>query len=171
MTPDYAIHSLAFMGLMVSLYVVWVEQKLEAKEAGYQPLCDAKSLGISCSKVFTSDAGHLLSYVGLLPRDSPLNVSNGTVGVLFYSTVYMVTHLSNYLPLALRVYATFALILASIGTSLVLGYAMVKDLHEICIVCSFVHLINLFSFIWAVRWVRDLWRRNGTAPPVRKQQQ
>ena len=154
MSPDYALPVLGFLGLLISLYIVYVEVNLAAS-AMYQPMCDSETLGVSCSKVFSSNAGHLLSFVGVVPKRSQLDLSNGVLGSIFYMIIFVVPNVEG-IPLDVKVWSVLALSIVSSIVSCLLGYVMIRDLKEICIVCSFLYLVNLFILIYAHRWYRVL---------------
>ena len=158
MTPDYTLPILGLLGLMVSLYIVYVERNLAAS-ATYKPACDSETLRVSCSKVLGSEAGHLLSFLNIVPTHSELDISNGILGCVFYVFVFIVPNL-NILPLKVKVWSTFAASIFSSAVSLFLGYIMLKDLQEICIICSFLQLVNLFILIYSFRWYKAFSKRS-----------
>src|SRR4051812_33780540 len=94
MTPDYPLPILGFIGTILSLYVFYVEQRLAANSE-YHPACDSETLGVSCSRVFGSDAGHLLSFIGLVPKHSVLDLSNGLTGTMFYLYLLILPNLTT----------------------------------------------------------------------------
>ena len=70
----------AVLGVVISLYALYVEAQHEANEF-YVALCDINSW-IACSKVFASEYGRVVGkYV--VGMDSPLNQPNA-----FYGTAY-----------------------------------------------------------------------------------
>jgi len=152
MTPDYPLPILGFLGVLVSIYIIYVELHLE-RDAEYKPACDIERVGASCSRVFTSEAGHLLSYFGLVPRHSILDLSNGQAGLLFYLFQVIWPNLT-FIPSKHRARVQFLAALGSSTVSILLGYVMVNQLHEVCVVCTFVHILNLFIFINSFRWIR-----------------
>jgi uncharacterized membrane protein len=151
MTPDTALSIVAGLGLLLSAYVVYVEQRLEG-DAAYQPLCDSKDLGMSCSAVFTSDAGHLLSFLGLVPKGSSVDLSNGVAGVLFYLALMLIPNLT-FLPKDLRVWLTVLASIGSTAVSVILGYVMVYRLRNFCFVCTAIHIVNAIILVWTMRWL------------------
>jgi len=80
-TTSLAIIVFACIGSVFALYAYHVEMQLA--NPGYVPTCD--SYGYSCSKVFTHPGGHLLSFVGLVPRHHALDFSSALLGFLFYA--------------------------------------------------------------------------------------
>ena len=70
----------SIVGLAVSLYALYVEHQ-SAINLEYSALCDVQSLGISCSKVFSSEYGRIMYHFGLVSRSSPLNLPNAAYGM------------------------------------------------------------------------------------------
>ncbi|CAM9149109.1 unnamed protein product, partial [Choristocarpus tenellus] len=85
---------LALVGLCLSLYAVYVEHQNEV-DASYEATCDINQF-ISCSKVFTSEWGHVLSAVGILPKGHLLDFPNAALGTVYFLIVF----LHRFLPLA-----------------------------------------------------------------------
>ncbi|XP_027489576.1 vitamin K epoxide reductase complex subunit 1-like, partial [Corapipo altera] len=70
-------------GAALSLYALHVEREV-ARDPSYRAACDLGP-AVSCTRVFGSRWGRGLGLVEpVLGRDSPVNVPNGAVGVLFY---------------------------------------------------------------------------------------
>jgi uncharacterized membrane protein len=150
MTPDYSIQTCAMFGFLISIYIIYVEYQM--KNPDYLPLCDSKEMGISCTSVFSSEAGHLLSYLKLVPSHSLLDLSNGVCGLMYYLFLIFLLQLQK-VPLGVKVYSSFLLSLTSCIISIMLIHFMIMKLNEFCIVCSVIHLINFFIFVHATRWI------------------
>ncbi len=114
--------SLSVFGLLLSLYAVYVEQKVR-KNKQYRALCDF-SKKISCSKIFLSREGHLLG------------VSNAFLGVFFYTSLIFFLFLKNF-------HVFFLLTILAVIGSLYLFYLQLVKLRLFCVVCTLIYLINI----------------------------
>jgi len=77
----------------------------------------------------------MLSYFGLVPEGSTLDVPNALLGSIYY--FYMLT-LSSYLPRELTYFA----MMAAFGSSVFLAYQLTFVVKELCILCWSTHVIN-----------------------------
>ena len=105
----------SLLGLCLSLYALHVETEVSprlkthneaswrtwnhpfqaSKDPEYTALCDISSLQMSCSKVFTSKYGKGFGLVSLiLPEDHPANQPNSVYGIVFYSTILLMSFLN-----------------------------------------------------------------------------
>jgi len=116
------------VGFLLAAYAFYVEYRFEeAKRLGtkYKALCD---IGIfSCTKVFSSEFGHVSQFFGL-PR-----IPNSLVGMLFYM-VQLVIERQTKLLLIMSA--------ASCIGSIALFYVLTVKLHDFCIVCFSVYVVN-----------------------------
>ncbi|PFH34525.1 vitamin k epoxide reductase family protein [Besnoitia besnoiti] len=136
-TPVVAILSLA--GLALSFYCIHVQQHSETKLA-YKPYCDI-SLNMMCSKVALSPYSHLLALYGLVEPHGPMDISNGHLGVAFYT--FMLTY-----PLGKHV-CTSVYFLATVAALMFSGYlcyVMYAILSNISIISAGVAVINALLF-------------------------
>ena len=135
-----------FHSFFVIVYAVYVELKVhnieeasKEREDGfmeeYSSLCDIKSIGASCSQVFQLPQGRMLTYFGLVPEGSVLDVPNAVLGSIYY--FYMLT-LSSYLPREL----TYFMTLAAFSSSVFLAYQLTFVVKELCLLCWSTHVIN-----------------------------
>ena len=100
-----AIQILALLGIAVSCYALYVEHKTAAASVmgqEYEALCDIKWLGVSCSKVFKSKYGKMLSLFGIIPKGHVLDQPNAALGIIFYGCAFILPFLRK-IPLGLRV--------------------------------------------------------------------
>jgi vitamin-K-epoxide reductase (warfarin-sensitive) len=142
----------ACLGVLVSAYALYVES-MHGTE-GYVAMCDI-SEHASCSKVLTSEFGKILSFSGLVPKDSPLDVPNALLGLGFYAAML----LHPVLPaLAVLAAATF-----SVALSCYLAYILATVLHDFCAVCVCSYVINLVIFALAARRALEV-RPAASAP-------
>jgi len=130
----------ATLGLILSLYALYVEHKISHKpeevEEGveeFSALCDIESIGASCSSTFSLPEGKLVSYFGIIPEGHLLDVPNALLGAIFY-TYWLV--LGTKLPRF-----TFAISTTAMMTAVFLAYKLTV-LHELCILCWSTHVIT-----------------------------
>jgi vitamin-K-epoxide reductase (warfarin-sensitive) len=124
---------LACLGLAVSAYAYFLEQKLKRSEIGgasaaYKPACDINDR-FSCSKPIMSEYGSLFG------------ISNAVLGLLFYVGIILLT-LLGFMKLV------FWGALAACAASLILAYILFFKLKVFCVVCTSIYLIN-FLLLWA----------------------
>ena len=146
---------LATIGLILSLYALHVEHTQAAievaKESGmadmemdeYKSLCDIEALGASCSATFALPEGRMLSFFGLVPEKSMLDVPNAFLGALYYSYVilYSLGITSSFFPLGLTFFANCM----AMASSVFLAYKLLV-LKKLCLLCWTTHVLN-FSLI------------------------
>ena len=147
---------LATIGLILSLYALHVEHTQAAievaKESGmadmemdeYKSLCDIEALGASCSATFALPEGRMLSFFGLVPEKSMLDVPNAFLGALYYSYVilYSLGITSSFFPLGLTFFANCM----AMASSVFLAYKLLV-LKKLCLLCWTTHVLN-FSLIF-----------------------
>jgi len=144
------------VGSLFSLYAYHVELSLDSP--GFVPLCDSAAHGWSCSRVFAHPGGHLLSFVGLVPRHSALDISSALLGFAFYlfcllwSLFPVRVGLADEQDQRRKVKATVQLGAALFSglISIFMSYVMVTMVREICIVCSTMYFCNLLIFVDSV---------------------
>lgn len=124
------------IGVLLAAYAWYVEMKAaEAKRTGmqYKALCDIGMF--SCTKVFSSEFGHMSQYFGL-PR-----ISNAAIGVFFYVFELLIEPYTSLLLLTSGFSA-----LGSLGLFYVLTFLM----HDFCIVCFSIYIVNFITFFTAL---------------------
>lgn len=140
-------------GIAVSCYALYVEHAIHtAKASGleYTAACDFGA-SASCSKVLSSKYAKILSFAGLVPQDSMLDLPNAALGLVFYFTVLLWRAL-NLPSIILLIAAT-----ASLAFSAFLGYVLAFILHDFCLVCVTCYVINTIVFGCAARlWMNDV---------------
>jgi vitamin-K-epoxide reductase (warfarin-sensitive) len=127
----YWILLLAVLGTKLSAYSLYVERRLRY-EKEYVPLCDIRD-NISCTKAFTSKAGHL----AILP--------NSLYGIFFYGVVLLLT---------LGGYSGIIFLLSSVVFvfSLYLAYVSFVKMKNYCLVCCGVYLVNVLLLLCSAYW-------------------
>ncbi|CAM9954911.1 unnamed protein product [Scytosiphon promiscuus] len=156
------------LGLLISLYAVYVEHKNEV-DSSYSAVCDV-SERVSCSKkVLMSDWGHIVSKLGLLTKGHPLDLANATLGVIYFSVVF----LHDWLPLpsyCAKAKLVFALTVPVVGTSLFLMYILYAVLQDLCLVCISIYAVNLTVLVLSYRGSREGGSEIGPSPtpPLKK---
>uniref|UniRef100_A0A7S1Q904 vitamin-K-epoxide reductase (warfarin-sensitive) n=1 Tax=Neobodo designis TaxID=312471 RepID=A0A7S1Q904_NEODS len=128
-------------GFLLAAYAFYVEQRFhEAQRLGtqYKALCD---IGVfSCTKVFSSEFGYMTQFFGL-PK-----ISNAAVGMAFYAVEIAIEPYTA--PLLLM---SAASAVGSVGLFTILTVVM----HDFCIVCFSIYVVNFITFFTALgRWRR-----------------
>lgn len=133
------IRLLGAVGMCLALYALYVEHEAaRMSELGmeYVALCDISSIGASCTSVFTSKWGRLMSTLGLVPKDGPLDLPNAAFGAMYYALVML--HPPAPFGRGLLLFAT----LVSFATTCILAYALAVILKDICVVCISTYFVN-----------------------------
>ena len=136
-----AIQWLALVGIAVSCYALYVEHKTAAASVmgqEYEALCDIKWLGVSCSKVFKSKYGKMLSLFGIVPKGHVLDQPNAALGIVFYVCTFILP-LMRKIPQGVRATAMFAASTLSCAVSCYLGYVLAVILKDFFALVSFLH--------------------------------
>eukprot|EP01083_Nonionella_stella_P205394 747991_1 len=149
---------LAFLGVVLSAYSIYVEHKVEHKDDDpdgeeFQALCDIEAIGASCSAVFSLPEGKMLSLFGIVPEGHALDVPNGVLGMLFYGYTFVRYFISKRQGGALILFtSTVNAIISSlaIASSIFLGRKL-YIIRELCVVCLSTHMINTALWIRAIR--------------------
>lgn len=133
-------------GLILSSYAVYVEYRhaTEDPEADedqhFQALCDIEALNASCSNVFALPQGRLLSYFGLVPEHSRLDLPNAALGVAHYLVLLLIRDNNNALLQAV----VQGLVAVSFATTVFLAYTLTFVVPELCLLCWTTHVINAY---------------------------
>eukprot|EP01039_Chlorochromonas_danica_P002133 gene2134-2327_t len=93
---------LILVGIVVAAYAIYIEVETSS-ESDYEALCDI-SQEISCTKVLESDYSRMISFLGIVPKNSVLDQSNAVYGLLFYileGFVYLLWRKSRWGQLSL----------------------------------------------------------------------
>ena len=134
---------LGLLGIIASLYAVYVEHRAKNTKGGkkYIALCDVNN-SMSCSRVLTSEYAKLGRLFFGLKEGSVFNVPNTYYGLLFYIGIALYAQFPFTL-IPLRAYLLFAASLGSIVASCTLAYILIFILHDVCLVCVTTYIINL----------------------------
>mmetsp|Transcript_29953 Transcript_29953/g.87478 ORF Transcript_29953/g.87478 Transcript_29953/m.87478 type:complete len:136 (+) Transcript_29953:410-817(+) len=116
----------------------------------YKSLCDIEALGASCSATFALPEGRMLSYFGLVPEKSLLDVPNALLGALYYTYVvlYSMQITSSVFPLGLTFFANSM----AMSSSVFLAYKLLV-LKKLCLLCWTTHVLNLSLIVYYGRKV------------------
>ncbi|ORC87155.1 vitamin-K-epoxide reductase (warfarin-sensitive) [Trypanosoma theileri] len=129
-------------GFLLSSYAYYVEQRFaKAQQLGipYRAYCD---VGVfSCTRVFASEYGAITQLFGLP------SVSNAAVGMLFYLAELAVCRYPRLLFLMSAVSCV-----VSVGLFLILTVI----LHDLCLVCCSIYIVNFLTGIGSWRWLKQL---------------
>mmetsp|Transcript_19564 Transcript_19564/g.34401 ORF Transcript_19564/g.34401 Transcript_19564/m.34401 type:complete len:171 (+) Transcript_19564:36-548(+) len=130
----------AVVGVILSMYALYVEHKVAHKppEEEFTALCDIEKIGASCSNVFQLPEGRMLTYFGIVPQGSILDVPNAALGVVYYT--FWLT-LMPFFPKPL----TFLVSSLAMASSVFLAIQLLI-LNELCVLCWSTHIIN--SRLW-----------------------
>lgn len=131
------------IGWILSAYAVYVEYKMHTKpeEEEFTALCDIQAIHASCSNVFTLPQGRMLSYFGIVPEGSALDVPNALLGVLHYTFMLLLADYKS-VPKAL----TSLMVTMAFASTIFLAYHLTFVVFELCLVCWSTHVINTFLF-------------------------
>ncbi len=146
-----AVRGASLVGVAVTGYALYVEAQLAAaKKTGnhYEALCDINARS-SCTAVLGSSYGHILSHWGLVAPGSALDVSNAAMGLLFY----VAAALHDWWLAPFPVSPPLVLLLAASGSlvfSAYLAWVLAYVLHEFCVVCTSMYVINFVIWVAAV---------------------
>lgn len=103
---------------------------------------------VSCSKVFSSEWGRMLSKFGVVENGHPLDVPNAALGFVFY-VVCFVHNWAIFLPTAVRRWMMLFGSLVGVASSVVLGYVLAYIIEDFCIVCVSTYVVNFAIFFAA----------------------
>lgn len=136
-----------FFGILLSTYAIYVEYYASIDE-NFEALCDF-SEEVSCSKVFLSEYGKIFSKLGIVPKDSILDLPNAFYGLLFY-LFYLIFYLFiRHSPIG-RI-TLLSMTVFSLAFSAYLAYILAEILHEMCVVCASTYVCNFLLFIGSAR--------------------
>ena len=130
---------LCLVGIALSLYAYYVETR-KTDDSSYQAACDLHER-MSCTRVLTSRWGRGF---GLFSFDSPLNLPDSIYGLMYYclSLVLNQSYKSRNIA-CLRIILS---ILTNLG-SIYLSYILHFILHDICVVCLGMYIVNFLLLI------------------------
>jgi vitamin-K-epoxide reductase (warfarin-sensitive) len=137
-----------FIGFVLSVYTIYIEYNLSSDQ-NYVASCDINPQ-ISCSRVITSEYGHILSALNIVPRNSIFDRPNCEYGVLFYLTIFLFYLFSSSSPL-MKLFLLFTAVFGMI-LSCLLGYIMVYILQQICVICYGTYFVNTVILITSCRY-------------------
>eukprot|EP00816_Leptocylindrus_hargravesii_P005709 CAMPEP_0196803010 /NCGR_PEP_ID=MMETSP1362-20130617/2478_1 /TAXON_ID=163516 /ORGANISM="Leptocylindrus danicus, Strain CCMP1856" /LENGTH=149 /DNA_ID=CAMNT_0042174431 /DNA_START=33 /DNA_END=479 /DNA_ORIENTATION=+ len=148
MVPTSSVNLLATIGLILSLYALYVESKIhdEDLEEDFVALCDIEAIGASCSTVFAMPEGKLLSYFGLVPSSHILDVPNAMLGTIYYTLcIIRENFLYNEFPVTakdvdvgrkrVRIDQMILLIASGAMSASVFLAFRLTQLKELCVLC------------------------------------
>lgn len=160
MSPSSSIYTrvLSTVGIILSCYALYVEYKTshptrneDGIEEEFQALCDIDSIGASCSQVFALPEGKMMSYFGVVPKDSVIDVPNAALGLIYYTIIFLSEQfLTSRRRTDLILYVTVALNCAAMSSSIFLATKLFQ-LGELCVLCWTTHLLNSLLLIYYFR--------------------
>ena len=143
------VFSLCCMGIVVCLYAIKIEkdeERYKKDEKLRAPrMCDIND-SISCTTVLTSKYSHMTKIMFGLSENSIFNYSNAHYGLLFYIGLTAF----QFYPFTLIPYHAhlfFAASVASVIASCGLAYILRYILHNFCMICVCMYIINILFLI------------------------
>lgn len=166
----------AAFGLVLSAYAVYVEHKVatalhdddatatiasSSSSSSFTALCDIEAIGASCSAVFALPQGRMLSYFGLVPVGSVLDLPNAALGMVHYvylllaigmaqlrwqQTTNCATSKSRQRLAAAALPVTNCMVAAAFASTVFLAYQLTFVIYELCVLCWSTHAINTYMF-------------------------
>lgn len=145
--------SVCVVGIVACLYAINIETnaKEETRRTGkpkYTSVCDM-SKSMSCTRVLTSTYAHMVKYLFNLDENSIFNYSNAQYGLVFYCCL-LIFHLY---PFTLFPYHTFIFLcfsVASVIGSCGLAWILYHILHNLCMICVCMYVVNCLLLTSAV---------------------
>jgi len=140
-------------GIMLSTFAVYVEHQ-KAMDANYEAVCDL-GVKVSCSKVFSSAQGKILSYWGLVPKGSALDLPNAVFGACFYLAILAMEVVFK----RSSVFGTTLMLFSSVVGALFSAYLakiLIFDLKDLCLICTGTYVCTATIMIAAWRRHRAL---------------
>lgn len=122
------IYFLSILGIILSLYTLYVFQKLKNTKGTYSSVCDI-SEQVSCTRVAKTSHAKMFG------------VPNGIWGILFYLILIFSFALDQ--ECVFRIVISFGFLM-----SLYLAYQLYR-LKILCPVCLLIYVINLVLLIWS----------------------
>lgn len=131
----------SIIGLLISLYAVHIENA--STDNNYHASCDVNEV-ISCTKALLSEQSHIFAYLGIVPKNSLLDLPNAIYGIVFYLLVLIISRFMNKWIVLLDVLlfiSSFSMVLSAY-----LAYTLVVHMSTICVVCLTTHICNFIIF-------------------------
>jgi len=141
--------TLCLLGIIVCAYAIKVEEAgmSETKKHGKvlkSQGCDVDD-EMSCSLVFSSEYSHMAKKIFNLDETSFFNWSNAHYGLVFYIGLFIF----NLYPFTLLPFHSGLFLLGTTGSvfaSLGLAYILKYILHNFCMICVGMYIINFLLF-------------------------
>lgn len=142
--------TLCLLGIIVCAYAIKVEEAgmSETKKHGKvlkSQGCDVDD-EMSCSLVFSSEYSHMAKKIFNLNENSMFNWSNAHYGLVFYIGLF----LFQFYPFTLLPFYSHLFLLGTTGSVLAscgLAYILKYILHNFCMICVGMYIINTLLFI------------------------
>ncbi|KAL7678417.1 hypothetical protein ACOME3_004642 [Neoechinorhynchus agilis] len=132
----------SLLGLLLSVYAYYLKLKLK-KQPDYVALCDIKT-GIGCTGVLKSRYGQGFGIAEkLFGKESPLNIPNSILGIIFYSFQFFTCYAQAPVLLSVAYYSS----ILSIVFTVYLAYILFFVLKEICLICIPTYVLNIVIFL------------------------
>jgi len=149
-----------FAGIVLSTFAVYIEH-MKAIDANYEAVCDL-GVKVSCSKVFASAQGKILSYWGLVPKGSPLDLPNAVFGACFYIAILAMELVFNRSSVFGTTLMFFASLVGAVFSAY-LAYILMFDLKDLCLICTATYICTATVLV-------ATWRRHSAMQTALKDQ-
>jgi len=123
---------LAIIGLIISIYGIMVERKLQ-QDAQYKAACDISDM-VSCTRPMLSEYNALLG------------ISNSLAAALYYGAIIALVVLQQYQLLML-------LVMAGLVATIIFAYILYFKIRSVCLICTSLYVINIALAV-ACYWVQ-----------------
>lgn len=136
------IQILCLIGALICTYAIYIEKN--SKRPKFKAICDIND-NTSCTLVLTSKYSHMIKLIFNLKDNNKFNLSNAQYGLLFYISLI----LYQYQPfIFLPFYNLIFLFITSCSLvgCVVLAYILYYKLHNLCLICITMYVINILLF-------------------------
>ncbi len=120
---------LAMIGLVISLYGIMVERKLQ-QDMQYKAVCDISDK-ISCTRPMLSQYNKMLG------------ISNSLAAALYYLIIIIAIPLNQ---------PELVMIITSVGLLITIIYAYILyfKIQSLCLICTSLYIINILLATWSI---------------------
>lgn len=145
--------TLCLLGILTCVYAVKVEEAGISETKAHGKVLKSQGCDVddemSCSLVFSSEYSHMAKKLFKLHENSRFNWSNAHYGLVFYIGLFVF----NLYPFTLLPFHSSLFLLGTTGSvvaSLGLAYILKYILHNFCMICVGMYIINSLLFVSAL---------------------
>jgi len=151
--------NLCVIGIIVCLYAIKIEKdedeyKKDDDKQRVPRMCDIND-SMSCTAVLTSKYSHMTKLIFGLSENSVFNYSNAHYGLVFYIGLL----LFQFYPFTLIPYHEYIFLcmsIASIIASCGLAWILYYILHNFCMICVCMYIVNAFLLTSSIMHVINM---------------